>query len=496
MFVAALDLGTGGLHIELYSPDGIVLSSAYQELQYQTGSLAGTLEFDPESLFRVSMQCLSEVIRKGAVGKNEKMTIAVTGQRHGSVFLDADYRPVLSVVNLDGRVDKHFLSRMQRDNENIYATTGRAAGEIFPAVRMAWMCTHQPDVYRRIHSFAMISEWLCFRLTGILRGERTNSLESLLMDIHIGQWSEELLSLFGLSHLDLPELVDPGSCVSTILPDVASTYGIPGDTIVSLSAADTQCAVIGSEATEDGDVVVVNGSTTPVVMVTNVLHSDPQQTTWSDLHVDDTFLIESNGGRTGIVYRETTRLLACQALPEAVPEEIFNVHKMKMTAHFLPDPTGHVTFHDVPQSVWFQGELTDLLTYLPYLILENNAFSIAAKILELVRVRGSGVKRIYLTGGSSRSVLTQTILSSLHHNQEVFLTPTFDTTTRGAALLAWRTCATNYQGAIPDAPGKLDHQELSLHRNYRPDDFSDVVHERFHQWRHSFVAGSGKKDDD
>jgi autoinducer 2 (AI-2) kinase len=317
----------------------------------------------------------------------------------------------------------------------------------------------------------------------------------LLLDIHEQRWSEKLLELFELSHLDLPELVAPGTSIGTIQPDIAETYQIPPNTWVNLSAADTQCAVIGTEALQDGDVVVVNGSTTPVVMITDTLYADPHLTTWSDIHIDGKSLIESNGGRTGLVYRDVTQLLACQALPEAVPEEIFQVQALNMNASFFPDPGGYVTFHHILQTVCFQGDITDFLKHLPYLLLENNAFSIAGKIRELVRVRGSETGRIYLTGGSSRSVLTQTILSALHRTTDVYLTSTYDTTTRGAMLLTLQECSADKRAVpIADKPTKLCHDQLSLDGNYRREDFSDLVHERFRQWQQTFTTGCSAKD--
>ncbi len=484
MYVAALDVGTGGLHVAVYTAPGTVIAEAYLEIGYSSDETGRFLEFDPEVLFTRSMNLLAGTIRRASLPEHAQLVLAVTGQRHGSVFLDQQMQPVLAVANLDGRVDPATLQGLQEDFGKIFHLAGRIPSEIFPATRLLWMREHQREVYGRIRGFLMINEWFTYRMTGVARCERTSISESLLVSLSHAAWSDELFSIFGLSELSRWEIVPPGTIVGTLDPSVARQFGLPNHTAVSLSAADTQCAAVGSGATSAGDVVVVNGSTTPVVMVTKQPILDPLQRTWTDLYVDDLFLLESNAGRTGMVYRDMVKLLSCQELPEASIDAVFEAQRRGISANLMPDPEQSVDFHQCPQELRFTADPIAALTLLPYLMMENTAFAVAANIAELLRVTGETPRRILLTGGSSRSELTQSILAVLLADAPLFLTETYDTTARGAAMLA-----------LVAANPKLSLEEVFSEGNQHgrkplappaSSRFADVIQERYLGWRQRY----------
>lgn len=485
MLAVTLDVGTGGLHVAVYERSGHLVADAYRAVAYASDELGRRLEFDPEALFQTSMGLVADTLRRVPTPQSGEILLAFTSQRHGCVFLDEAMEPVLAVANLDGRVDKETLARFELEAREIYALTGRLPSEIFPAPRLAWLSEHDPERYRRIAGFLMINEWFTFRLTGFPRAEKTSITESLLFDINTQSWSSRLGEIFGQKGLQEWQIVDPGEIIGPIREDLAARFGLPRRALVSLGAGDTQCAAIGSRAFHPGDVVAVNGSTTPVVMVTRELAFDPTRATWPDLYVGGKFLLESNGGKTGMVYRGVTEALSCQDLPEASPETVFDAERLGIDGRLVPDPSEPIDFLGSESELRFRCDPVELLHLLPYLMLENTAFAIAAHLEEVKRVTGTPARRVYLTGGSSRSPLTQLITSVLLEECPLYLTSTYDTTSKGAAMLALSRADDSLSlEEIFDTAGGEGEQ---LKPEGVSEAVSDLIRERYHRWKNGYV---------
>ncbi len=436
MYIVALDIGTGGLHVAVYQKSGHLLADTYKVFTYSSDSFPRSLVFSPEELFADAMDQINIALARAAVSEDGEFIFCITGQRHGSVFLDERMTPVLAVANLDGRVDEETAQVFQNESSRIYEVCGRLPSEIFPAMRLYWMERHQKELYNRIRGFLMINEWFAYRLCGTPYAEKTSVSESLLFDVSREMWSDEMALLFGQDHLERWPVVDPGTIVGTVSNEVVAEYRLSHRSLVSLGAGDTQCAAVGSRAFESGDIVIVNGSTTPVVMVTEALTPDPARTTWANLYDGKRFLIESNAGRTGMVYRDVMRMLACQDLPEADIRAVFDAERFGVSAVLVPDPYRSVDFLGYRSGVLFNGDPVPMMHLLPYLVLENTAFAIAAHVDKLRQVSGTEVRKVFLTGGSSRSPLTQTIVSVLLERFPLYLTSTYDTTAKGASMMA------------------------------------------------------------
>lgn len=483
MNVATLDIGTGGLHAAVYSSTGRLLQSSYEPLVYETGPTGNDLVFDPERLFRSGMRLVAAVVKRESIPGD--LIIAITSQRHGSVFLDTDMEPVLGAANLDRRVDRKTVGELQRNyGEEIYRFTGRLPAEIHPAVRLQWMARNDPDRYARIHGFLMINEYISYRLCRVARAEKSSVCESLLYDIGTGTWSERLSGIFGLPHLARWDIVDGGTIVGSILTEVADEFGLPRATLVSLGAGDTQCAAVGSRAFADGDIVAVNGSTTPVVMVSDSLVFDPLRRTWSDHFYGSRYLIEGNAGKTGMAYREITEALSCT---RPASDSLISASRNGMMARLVPDPWAAIDFFSAAQEIRFTGSPGNVSRMLPYLMIENTAFAIAANIENLVRVTRREPGTVFLTGGSSRSEWAQTIIAVLLEKFPLYRTATLDTTPKGAAMqaLAAYDTGTVVEELFPEE--NLDGVEGSwLDAGSVDSRSASLIRERYEWWRSLF----------
>lgn len=107
----------------------------------------------------------------------------------------------------------------------------------------------------------LIPDLLAYRLTGERRTEATNASTTGLLDARTGTWAEDLLDELGLPGDLFPPLVEPGSVIGQLLPEVARATGLPEETaVVAVGSHDTASAVAAVPATGPGFAYISSGT--------------------------------------------------------------------------------------------------------------------------------------------------------------------------------------------------------------------------------------------
>jgi rhamnulokinase len=91
----------------------------------------------------------------------------------------------------------------------------------------------------------MIPDLLGYWLTGRSVTERTNASTTGLLNVHTGEWDDELVGQLGLPRRLLGRLVDPGEVVGRVLPHVGELIGVPDLELTTVGSHDTGSAIVG-----------------------------------------------------------------------------------------------------------------------------------------------------------------------------------------------------------------------------------------------------------
>ncbi len=91
----------------------------------------------------------------------------------------------------------------------------------------------------------LVPDLLACWLTGSEVAERTNASTTGLLDVRTGEWDEELITGLGLPRGLFADLVDPGTTIGTLLPEVGAAVGAAGLPVVAVGSHDTASAVVG-----------------------------------------------------------------------------------------------------------------------------------------------------------------------------------------------------------------------------------------------------------
>lgn len=295
-----VDIGTGNARVGVVSTDGEILSIKRENVHYITDeNYEESIYFEPDELWSQITRLSKEALQEA--GDIDIRAITATSQREGIVVVDREGNSLLGMPNIDHRGRK--WEKDLKDKDLVYELSGRYPTSLFSAFKLVGLRAVYPDQFAKVSCVMSISDWIQFKFSGVEAYEHSQASETLLYDVEAKKWSGVLLSLFDLSMSILPELKDSGSILGKILPAVAEQYGISKDAVVVVGGSDTQLAIRSMEPSPN-DVVIVSGTTTPIIKIVSTFEKDPDQRTWTSRHIDkDNFILEANAGVTGLNYQ-------------------------------------------------------------------------------------------------------------------------------------------------------------------------------------------------
>ncbi len=295
-----VDIGTGNARVGIATAEGDILAIRRENVHYVSDTnYEESIYFDPEALWQQIVK-LSKVALAEA-GDVCIRAITATSQREGIVVIDALGNSLLGMPNIDHRGRR--WEKDLHDKDLVYDLSGRYPTSLFSAFKLVGVREVYPDLFGKISCFMSISDWIQYKFSGITCYEHSQASETLLYDVAAKKWSEVLLSLFHLSADILPPLHDSGSVLGKIIPAVAKDLGISSDAVVVVGGGDTQLAIRSMEPSAN-DMVIVSGTTTPIIKIVSGYEKDVNQRTWTSRHIDAAnFILEANAGVTGLNYQ-------------------------------------------------------------------------------------------------------------------------------------------------------------------------------------------------
>lgn len=295
-----VDIGTGNARVGVATPTGEILSIKRENVHYETdANYEESIYFKPDELWGQILHLAKEALAEA--GEVKINAITATSQREGIVIIDAEGNSLLGMPNIDHRGRKWEKDLLDKDT--VYNLSGRYPTSLFSAFKLVGVREVYPDLFKKIDCFMSISDWIQYKFSGVTCYEHSQASETLLYDVEQKAWSNTLLELFSLPSHILPELKDATTVLGTILPEVAKTLGIDSNPAIVVGGGDTQLAIRSMDPSAN-DVVIVSGTTTPIIKIVDSYEKDEDQRTWTSRHIDEhNFILEANAGVTGLNYQ-------------------------------------------------------------------------------------------------------------------------------------------------------------------------------------------------
>jgi autoinducer 2 (AI-2) kinase len=324
-----IDVGTGNVRVAVAATDGRILGIARADLKnIKDPNYAESLYFEPNALWaqiqglaRLSLAQAPDIHIEG---------ITSTSQREGIVLIGKDGESLIGLPNIDhrGRAWEDLLVA----KDEVYQLTGRFPTSLFSAFKLIGIEKKRPEIWERLATFMSISDWVEYKMSGVIHYEHSQASETLLYDVAKKNWSTKLCDLFKLDLKLLPNLTPSGTVLGTVLASEAEAIQISATAKVIVGGADTQLAVISTQPSLN-DVVIVSGTTTPIIKLTETYITDKLQRTWTNRHTDEgSFILETNAGVTGLNYQRLKEIFYPTEDYEVIEKELAELQDFQCIA--------------------------------------------------------------------------------------------------------------------------------------------------------------------
>jgi glycerol kinase len=206
--VLAIDEGTTGVTCLVIAADGRVVGRGYREIT-QHFPKPGWVEHDPQELVDRTVEAGREAVRAAGVVPD---AIGITNQRETVVVWErATGRPVHRAIVWQDRRTASRCAELAPRAEWIRERTGLVVDPYFSGTKLEWLFREQ-RLHERYPADALavgtVDSWLVWKLTGgaVHATDPTNASRTMLYDINVRVWSDELCDLLGVPRAVLPEV--------------------------------------------------------------------------------------------------------------------------------------------------------------------------------------------------------------------------------------------------------------------------------------------------
>ncbi len=289
-FYLGIDVGTSGTKTLLIDDSGTVLAEANAEYPLHQPR-PGWTEQDPEDWWNATIKTVRSVIRQAKLKATDVRAIGLSGQMHGSVFLDKN----------DKVIRKALLWNDQRTAPQCEEITSAAGGRKalikmvanpaltgFQAPKILWLRSQEKRNFDRLAKVLLPKDEIRRRMIGDHVTEVSDASGTLLLDVVRRRWSKKLLGKLDLDSSLLPRVVESDEVTGTLTSSAAKSLGLSTRCKVVGGAGDCAAGAIGNGVVKAG-VLSTSIGTSGVMFV----HSDqPQYDVSGRLH---TFCHAVNG---------------------------------------------------------------------------------------------------------------------------------------------------------------------------------------------------------
>ena len=281
-YYLGIDIGTSGTKTLLIDDTGKVHAEANAEYPLHQPK-PGWTEQDPEDWWKATVKTVRSVMKKSGVSADSVGAIGLSGQMHGSVFLDRQHRVIR----------KALLWNDQRTANECEEITSAAGGRKrlikmvanpaltgFQAPKILWMRNNEPRNFSRLAKVLLPKDEIRRRLTGDCVTEVSDASGTLLLDVVKRTWSKKLMNCLQLDMDLLPDVVESEEVTGTLTPEAAKLLGLTTQCKVVGGAGDCAAGAIGNGVVRSG-ILSTSIGTSGVMFV----HSDtPQYDSEGRLH--------------------------------------------------------------------------------------------------------------------------------------------------------------------------------------------------------------------
>ena len=416
-YLLGIDIGTSGTKSILCDGKGRVAAEAVAEYPVHSPK-PGWSEQEPEDWWKGAVKSVKAVLAKAGVKGTDVVGVGLSGQMHGSVFLDKGGKVVRrALLWNDQRTEKECAEIVKRAGglPKLLKMVANPAFTGFTAPKILWLRNNEKRNFDKVAKVLLPKDYIRYRLTGEYASEVSDASGTLLLDVSKRAWSKQMMDKLDLDMSLLPPVFESQVVSGSISAIAAKEMGLAAGTPVAGGGGDQAMGAVGNGIVKKGVVSAMMGTSGVVFAYTDKMETEPQGRIHTFCHaVPGVWHMMSCMLSAGGMLQWYRNVLCAEEMAEAKkrkvdPYEIIMAQAQKAPAgaeglYCLPYLTGERTPHADP---FARGCFIGLTPrhgkeMLARSVVEGITFGMRDS-LDIMRGLGVTMKEIRLSGGGAKS---------------------------------------------------------------------------------------------
>lgn len=443
-----LDIGTTALKTALFDEKGALLAVSTQEYDLLTPK-TNYVEEEAEVYWKAFKDSITELKQQHDFSRETEIALAMSAQGETLFFLDKEGNPLRNaIVWMDNRAVKEAEKLTEQFGDEVcYEKTGQVSFEAcWPASKVLWVREHEPEVFEKTDKILLIEDYFIYRMTGEFATEPSLVCSTTYWDIIQKEYWKEMLDFLQIREEQLAPVLESGTKVGKILPDIAEELGLGEDTTICTGALDQAAGAIGAGNIKEGMFSETIGAALAVCVPVEKPVFDPTRKMplfcfpKEGMYMIHTF---TNGGMTLRWFRDKFCELemmfekkGCGDAYDFISRQVEKIPAGSDGLVMLPHLSGSLApdVNSKAKGVWFGFTLQHTKAHFMRAIMEALGYILKRNIDALADM-GITVKEVRSLGGGSKSKIWNQIKADI--NQVALETvKSKEAASLGAAILA------------------------------------------------------------
>lgn len=444
-----IDVGTSGTKTLAIREDGKVLASAMADYPLQSPK-PGWSEQDPDDWWKASVRTVKQVLSQGSIKPQDVGGIGLSGQMHGSVFLDKQHKVIRPAILWNDQRTAAECAEIEKTaggRKALIKLVANPALTGFTAPKIVWLRNHERRNFDRTTQVLLPKDYVRFRLTGEFATEVSDASGTLLLDVRRRQWCRPLLEKLDLDPGLLPRVYESEEISGRLSETVAREIGLPAGTPVVGGGGDQAAGAVGNGIVKRGVISATMGTSGVVFAHSDEVQIDPEGRVHTFCHAvrgkwHVMGVVLSAAGSLQWYRNELAQDVVAEAKRKKVdPYELLTAEAAEAPAgceglYFLPYLTGERTPHADPcaRGAWIGLTRRHGRSHLVRSVIEGATYAMRDS-LEIIDGLNIPIREIRLSGGGARSAFWKQLQADIY-GRKVVVTGAEEGPAFGVALLA------------------------------------------------------------
>ncbi len=264
-----IDIGTTGTKTVLFDTEVGIVAQASRETTLHSPH-PGFAEADTDRWHRNVLESIREVLSASGIPGTGVCAVAVSGMVPAVVPIDGRGHPLRhAILQNDARAHREVSElALALEGVDLVTLTGSALTQQSVAPTIAWLRTHEPEVYDRTAHYVGSYDWVLTALGAEVHVEQNWALESGLFTID-GDVATAVVAAADLDPDTLAPVRRPGTQVGEVSSAAAESTGLAAGTALIVGGADHVLSAFAAGVNAPGDALVKLGGAGDILVASD-----------------------------------------------------------------------------------------------------------------------------------------------------------------------------------------------------------------------------------